>query len=33
MVADQSREQDALEWSEALIVDFSLPEEPRGKVW
>ena len=22
-----------LEWSEALIVDFSLPEEPRGIVW
>ena len=26
MAADQSREQDALEWSEALIADSSLPE-------
>ena len=26
MAADQSREQDALEWSEALIADSSVPE-------
>jgi hypothetical protein len=26
MAADQSREQDALDWSEALIADSSLPE-------
>jgi hypothetical protein len=26
MAADQSREQDALEWSEALIADSSLSE-------
>ena len=26
MAADQSREQDALEWSEALIADSSFPE-------
>jgi hypothetical protein len=26
MAADESREQDALEWSEALIADSSVPE-------
>jgi hypothetical protein len=26
MAADQLREQDELEWSEALIADFTLPE-------